>query len=618
MISAHQIKIYLASGKPVFEPTQLEFKKAEEIKGSFLETVSAFANTSGGDIVLGLAQNTKTAKLKYIGMQAAEAQEDKIKSLLQQELVNLSEDLYQISIESFDGQDLPLIIVSVQRIRTILERPAYIKSRGLVNGSFIRIGQGDKKMPPRTLERIQKEQMRFKGELPAIELTEVREARLSDLDQRLIDSYIGSLRKAHVPLATVSDANENFLKTKDILSSSNYPTYYGLICFGKTPERFLDYKCCLHLADERAISLETGGRGRNDTMVQGPLAYVFQEGIEWLQTNLDRVRTVGEDGQAYEAYVYPLQLLRELLANALVHRDYGSPAKVLIKLRKGEIEFENPGMLDDRIYARTVVMPGKTEHPNPKIARYAYDKKLAEGRGRGFSALLVACIEGKIDVPTIRVDFNGDFRIILRTGNLMSKDIENIFDVKRHRLKRQLGPYHKRILAYLIKSTMIAQAGDFVINLSEEYLDDSLKNALAELVEAELVVLEPGAGTRIYSAAPYFFENQFLSQLASIYKQHVYNLQPIDLNVLNIIYEYTLGSPNVSARKIAELLYPQADARSQDFQNNLYRRIKMRCAFLQKKGFIVVDPNTSNASPKRGYKLNELFSVRKMEQGKLF
>jgi len=81
-----------------FESTDIDFKKAEDIGNSFLETVSAFANTNGGWIILGIHE--KDGKLKYIGIEEPQAMENKIVNKLEKEF-NLNMLSYSlISIEN--------------------------------------------------------------------------------------------------------------------------------------------------------------------------------------------------------------------------------------------------------------------------------------------------------------------------------------------------------------------------------------------------------------------------------------------------------------------------------------------------------------------------------------
>ena len=145
MIENEIIIKLLHESKPVYESTSMEFKKAEEISSSLLETISAFSNSDGGDIVLGIHQQ-KDQPLKFVGIQKAQDQETKLRALLGNELT-LNESDFQISIENFPGYNLPIIKIYVHKVDELKRKPICIKSRGIEGGTFIRVGQRDEKMP---------------------------------------------------------------------------------------------------------------------------------------------------------------------------------------------------------------------------------------------------------------------------------------------------------------------------------------------------------------------------------------------------------------------------------------------------------------------------------------
>ena len=126
----------LNESKPVYESTSLDFKKAEETSSSLLETISAFSNTDGGNIVLGIHQQ-KDQPLKFVGIQKAQDHETKLRDLLRNELT-LNESDFKISIENILERDLPIIKIYVSKVEELKRKPIYIKSRGIEHGTFIR------------------------------------------------------------------------------------------------------------------------------------------------------------------------------------------------------------------------------------------------------------------------------------------------------------------------------------------------------------------------------------------------------------------------------------------------------------------------------------------------
>ena len=133
MQSKEDVKSWLierfAKSSITYEPTNIDFKRAEDIGSSFLRTISAFANTDGGWIILGIHE--RNGKLNYIGIENPTGMESKVIKALEEEFnINLIPNNSQISIEHFEGYEKPLIFVNIQKITESLNRPCHIKSSG--------------------------------------------------------------------------------------------------------------------------------------------------------------------------------------------------------------------------------------------------------------------------------------------------------------------------------------------------------------------------------------------------------------------------------------------------------------------------------------------------------
>ena len=125
------------------ENNQLEAKSAQtSLPSSIWETYSAFANTNGGQILLGVSEDKATKKLKVTGIDNPEKQKkafwDTINNpnKVSNNLLN-DNDFNEIVLE--DGKTVFLIHVPKARLEL---RPVYINN-DLYKGSFKRNHEGD-------------------------------------------------------------------------------------------------------------------------------------------------------------------------------------------------------------------------------------------------------------------------------------------------------------------------------------------------------------------------------------------------------------------------------------------------------------------------------------------
>ena len=109
----------------------------------------------------------------------------------------------------------------------------------------------------------------------------------------------------------------------------------------------------------------------DDKMLKGPLFEVVEETMKYLISQIKvAFEITGKTTQRTEIFEYPLPALRELVLNALIHRDYLSPVDIQIKVFDNSITFFNPG----KLFGDLTVEDLKTNN----YQAYARNKLLAE------------------------------------------------------------------------------------------------------------------------------------------------------------------------------------------------------------------------------------------------
>lgn len=124
----------------------------------------------------------------------------------------------------------------------------------------------------------------------------------------------------------------------------------------------------------------------DDKMINGSLFEVAEETIRFIISHL-RVafEITGETTQRNEIFEYPIPAIRELVLNALIHRDYTSPSDVQIKIYDQRITLFNPGNLFGGLTLEALSTDSySSQTRNKLIAEAFYLTKEIEKYGSGF------------------------------------------------------------------------------------------------------------------------------------------------------------------------------------------------------------------------------------------
>lgn len=112
-----------------------------------------------------------------------------------------------------------------------------------------------------------------------------------------------------------------------------------------------------------------------------------------------------------DVYELPTDSVRELIANAVVHRSYLEPGNIQVALFDDRLEVTSPGMLLNNVSIKKM-MEGYSKPRNPAIARAFAYMKVIEKWGTGIPRILRECEEYGLPEPKL-IEFEGDFRVNL-------------------------------------------------------------------------------------------------------------------------------------------------------------------------------------------------------------
>lgn len=196
------------------------------------------------------------------------------------------------------------------------------------------------------------------------------------------------------------------------------PTGLGLLLFGKTPQ--LKYPNAVIRA-----TYKTEGKNEDIETVRGPLVDQPKAIFDWYENRLGRQIDRTEPNRKY-FYDYPIDVINELVKNAILHRDYDiEGAPIYLEINDDAIIIKSPG------YAVPPLKLGQIANfnapslsRNPKIM-FVFDAlDLAEQRGLGF--MTVRELPEKYGLPLPLVSYEEPYLVFTLPRNAEAvKKVDN-------------------------------------------------------------------------------------------------------------------------------------------------------------------------------------------------
>lgn len=414
------------------ELTTVEYKKSfSSLSNSAFESYSAFANASGGTIVLGVDQRKDShGSTLFVprGVDDAQTQvEEFIRKLNDPQFTNGEDCLDDIKIIHNTHTDKKLIIIKVKKSPKKL---IYVKSQkfGKIKIPFIRKGSEDFKLDGEELTSII---LNNKDELDTDILKNVT---IADLNIKTINAYRRKIEENSRLISSEEDT-ETFLRhigaiTKDYEGDGQEGvTVAGLLFFGLMPaimHYFPHYQ--LDLYDYRSKDKTHRWTNRISTTDDLNLFDFFMESHSYLQSTTSNEFGLSEDLSRDERTFKQLKIaLREALINTIMHANYFEKQRTIIGIYWDYYTFENPGKM--KIDTKEFFTTTKSIARNNVISKFMIHIGFGERSGTGGEQIGAVAKDDALRMPEIETD-NTSTSLKIWTVDLV-KTIPDISDTAR-------------------------------------------------------------------------------------------------------------------------------------------------------------------------------------------
>lgn len=141
--------------------------------------------------------------------------------------------------------------------------------------------------------------------------------------------------------------------------------------------------------------------------IHGPLLLQVEKTMELIYTKYMKALISYDDIYRKETFFFPRAAFRELLLNAVIHKDYLSTTPIQIRIYKDKIRLWNDGNLPKEVPLENLYKEHVSKPTNPNLANIFFKCGMVESWGRGFEKIAAYCAEEKAKLPEIDLSLGG-------------------------------------------------------------------------------------------------------------------------------------------------------------------------------------------------------------------
>ena len=349
----------------------MEFKVELPQGNQLAQTICAFANRAGGYLLIGVADSGEV-----IGLSSEAINEylEKIPNLIHDTIFPmLIPEIYSVTISN-----KAVLVIQVYPGSNL---PYYLKSKGKMEGTYVRVGRTNKRADIEMIKDLERHKMNKSFD----------EDSFKELDRLDEEALINVFEKA----MGTSITKEKLLNLKLIerVGDMEYLTNAGAIVLGKMANATVK---CARFSGESIVDFI------DKKEYDGDIFSVIQETMIFFKNHLMQAGMIQGYGlQRKDVLEVPEEVLREGIINALMHRDYsiqGSDIKIAIFDSK--IEITSPGGLPKSLTVEDIYS-GRSEIRNRVISNLLLKSGYVEQWGSGIPRMIEMCKEVGLKVPEI-------------------------------------------------------------------------------------------------------------------------------------------------------------------------------------------------------------------------
>jgi ATP-dependent DNA helicase RecG len=454
--SPNELHIQLSRGMDV----DLHWFPEDVSVSKLAETLIGLANTGGGNVFLGIAPRSG----EVIGVQDAESVMDLVfqAALLSDPPLVLPVPSC-IGVEFQNHQDLADVYV-------ITVPPGLPHVYSIEGRYFGREGSHNIRLSSREIRQLMvtRSVVNFESQVPP-------EASIKDLDPQKISEYIDTIQFAG------GGTSEEILLWRGclkIVQGDLRPTYAAILLFGHHPQQWLP--------NATILAVRFPGDSFSDSYVKQDIAGTLPEQLQlaeaFVHSNLQtEVRLIGLVRQ--ETLEYPFEAVREVLVNAVAHRDYNHQGdNIHFHIFDDRLEIHSPGRLPGPMNLDNLLEARFSR--NAVITQVLSDLGFVERLGYGLNRVFHVMQQQGFSPPSFE-EVAGSFRVKLIRSHKVRREEDYVPDLSKY-VDSNLNQRQELALGYIARNRRITNRK--YQELCPDVHPETLRRDLANLVNQGILL----------------------------------------------------------------------------------------------------------------------------------
>jgi ATP-dependent DNA helicase RecG len=344
------------------------------------EALVSFSNADGGAVLIGVEDDGTITGIPH--------KEAEIQTML-----------HAINSHVYKDQQLPLnnaskLVLEDKIILYFSVNKGTTMIYQLPDGRCVR--RKDRSTMPASIDQIQFERQEIKAR--EYDSQFVDGAIVTDLDLRLLqgiaDQYIKGLSiERYLQQIGLAEYAQNGLRLKKA----------ALLLFATDIDRWHP-RSQVRILKVKGNKLEAGEKYNviSDDIVKGNIFELILKSWEHLRSYLAYKTEFGTNSKFEQKYIFPEDAVREVILNAIAHRDYSIANAIEIYIFNDRMEIKSPGALLSTLTIKNLYeLEGSHESRNSLIASVLRENKLMREIGEGMKRIFSLMQEQKLEKPEL-------------------------------------------------------------------------------------------------------------------------------------------------------------------------------------------------------------------------
>ena len=377
------------------ESEKIEFKENAKTN-TYIKTVVAFANGNGGKIVFGVKDNKE-----IVGVENEFEVMDGI-------INAISDSCYPMIVPDISLHTLENKTVILVEIEGGKKKPYYLKSKGMQKGTYIRSGATTRIIE----EDYVLKELVLEGENKYFDQQVCHGESVSDEEIEKFCEWLEKLARKNSENDTeIRKITRNTLLSWKVLEEKNgriFPTNAYILLSGKENWKVSrKIQCGVFKGETRSIFVDK-------KEFEGSIIMQLEKAYQYV---LEKINLASDIVGIYrvDKYEIPPKSIREVIANAVIHRSYLEPNDIQVALYDNRLEITSPGMLLSGVNVKRM-KEGYSKLRNRAIASVFAYVNIIEKWGSGIPRIMNEIREYGLQEPEFII-FENDFRVNIYRKN---------------------------------------------------------------------------------------------------------------------------------------------------------------------------------------------------------